>query len=113
MQYDISVAGEIGPEGKPNNLRDMYDGFTNVVAKHGENMVKSMNKVIAYELTDVNKRIVIDMKNHQKGEVYFHNPTEPRHKPDLLLKMDLVTFNDLCDGHIGGIKGVLQGKITF
>ena len=67
ITYDISVAGEIGNESKPNNLRDMYDGFTNVMKKHGESMVKNLNKVVAYQLTDVDKRIVLDMKNHQKG----------------------------------------------
>ncbi len=45
----------------------MYDGFTHVMKHHGESMVKSMNKVIAYELTDVDKRIVLDMKHNQKG----------------------------------------------
>ena len=43
----------------------------------------------------------------------MHNPSEPRHLPDLTLKMDLGTFNDICDGTIGGIKGVIQGRIKF
>ena len=30
-QYDLAVAGEIGN----NYLRDMYDGFSNVMVKHG------------------------------------------------------------------------------
>jgi hypothetical protein len=113
IQYDLSVLGEIGNESNPNNLRDMYDGFTNVMQKHGESMVKNLNRVVAYELTDVDKRIVLDMKNHQKGQVYMHNPNEPRQMADLTLRMDLRTFNDICDGAIGGIKGVMQGRITF
>ncbi len=91
----------------------MYDDFSMVMGKYGESMVKSMNKVIAYELTDVNKRIVLDMKYHQKGMVYMHNPDEPKHHPDLTLRMDLKTFNEICEGTIGGIKGVLTGRIRF
>ena len=43
----------------------------------------------------------------------MHNPSEPRQKPDLVLKMDHNTFNDICDGKIGGFKGVVQGRIRF
>jgi putative sterol carrier protein len=53
------------------------------------------------------------MKYHQKGMVYMHNPDEPRHRADLTLRMDLKTFNEICEGSIGGIKGVLTGRIRF
>jgi putative sterol carrier protein len=91
----------------------MYDGFTNVMKKHGDKMVSNLNKVVAYELTDIDKKIVLDMKNHEKGQVYMHNPDAPGTKPDLTLKMDRQTFDDICDGKIGGFKGVVQGRIKF
>lgn len=76
-------------------------------------MVKNMSKVVAYELTDVNKRIVLDLKHHQKGQVYMHNPSDPMQKPDLTLVMDLNTFNDICENKIGGFMGVVHGRIKF
>ena len=45
----------------------MYDGFTNVMKKHGDKMVSNLGKVVAYELTDIDKKIILDMKNHDKG----------------------------------------------
>ena len=41
----------------------MYDGFTNVMNKHGNKMIKDLNRVVAYHLTDIDKQIVLDMKN--------------------------------------------------
>lgn len=47
----------------------MYDDFSVAIDRHGDKMVSSLNGVVAYELIDEDKRIVIDMKN-SRGRVY-------------------------------------------
>ena len=41
----------------------MYDGFTGVLNRHGDKIVKQQRQVVAYEITDIDKKIVLDFKN--------------------------------------------------
>ena len=83
----------------------MYDGFTGILDRHGDKIIKQQKQVVAYEITDMNKKIVLDFKN--KGCVYMHDPKQPKEKPDLTLYMKKDAFDDICDGKLGGMKGVI------
>ena len=89
----------------------MYDGFTGVLDRHGDKIVKQQRQVVAYEITDINKKIVLDFKN--KGMVYMHDPKQPIYEPDLTLYMKKDAFDEICDGKLGGMKGVISGRIKF
>ena len=43
----------------------------------------------------------------------MHDPKEPIYKIDLTLLMKRDAFDDICDGKLGGMKGVIQGRIKF
>ena len=51
-------------------------------------MVRDLNKVVAYEMTDQNKIVVIDLKTSPNGNIFTSNdPKSINLKPDLTLKM--------------------------
>ena len=53
-----------------NHPRRMYDYFGSTLDKHGAKMVKDCNKVVAYEISDQKKTIVIDLKSSKTGKVF-------------------------------------------
>ena len=54
----------------------MYDGFSNVLDKHSNQIVSKVGKVVAYEITDIDKTLVLDFKH--RGVVYMEDPKKPR-----------------------------------
>ena len=49
----------------------MYDYMGDAIDKHGPEMVDACNKVVAYEMTDQQKTIVIDLKHAPNGNVFI------------------------------------------
>lgn len=49
--FDQSCLGERTPQ-NPNHLRYMYDVFSSSIDKEGNKMVRELNKIVAYEMTD-------------------------------------------------------------
>lgn len=98
----------------PNHLRYMYDVFSSSIDKEGNKMVKDCNKIVAYQMTDQNKIVVIDLKSNPKGHIFTSNdPASINVKPDLTLKMKRQTFDELAEGKIGRVTSVINGKIRI
>ena len=92
----------------------MYDVFSDSINKEGGKMVKDLNKVVAYQMTDQNKIVVIDLKNKPNGHIFTSNdPSSIPVQPDLTLKMKRQTFDELAEGKIGRVTSVINGKIRI
>ena len=110
-EKDLKICGDVGNAQNPNHLRDVYDGFSGVLEKHSPTILKKVGKVVAYEITDMDQNLVLDFKH--RGQVYMDDPRQPRLKPDLKLIMKKDAFNDICEGKLGGMMGVIQGRVSF
>ena len=49
----------------------MYDYMGTAIEKHGPEMVGACSKVVAYEMTDEKKTIVIDLKSSPNGQIFM------------------------------------------
>ena len=91
--FDQNCLGEITPQNK-NHLRHMYDAFSDCIDKEGPNMVRDLNRVVAYQMTDQNMIVVIDLKNKPNGHIFTSDdPSSIPMQPDLILKMKRLTFD--------------------
>ena len=110
-EQDLKIVGEVGCQEKPNHLREVYDGFSNVLDKHSNQIVSKVGKVVAYEITDIDKTLVLDFKH--RGAVYMEDPKKPRMQHDVKLIMKKDAFDDICEGKLGGMMGVIKGRVSF
>ena len=87
----------------------------------GPEIIKNFGKVVEYEINDGNQTntVVIDFKNtynhgSQFGNVYLKEKyKENFDKPDVKMKMDINTFNDLADKKMCGAFAYITGKIKI
>ena len=89
------------------SMTKMYTDFGSVIGRHGQDISKSFGRVVAYEITDKNHAIVLDMKD---SKVYMSK--EPV-KTDLTLAMTQQTFDELAAHKYCGEYAFIRGKLQI